>query len=236
MRSDLKAMINAMKKKVVTVVGASGTLGAYIVESLLQRGAHVRAMVRATSNRAKLEALGVSDFVVANLNDPVSLQGAIAAEPKASVVVSSAAGFTGHSARTNGDNSQTDTKGYQNLVDATKAAAIPRFILISILECDKAVGVPHFHQKYETEKYLAEQQQPYLALRAGAFLDRANDVVSEKVRKGIFPDILPGIPMALVYSRDIARYTTQAALDIPAGHFKFLRVWSVKFLHPRGRT
>ncbi|MHC2740118.1 transposase-like protein [Bradyrhizobium liaoningense] len=24
--------------------------------------------------------------------------------------------------------------------------------------------------------------------------------------------------------------------DLPAGHFKFLRVWSVKFLHPRGRT
>ncbi|MEY9599435.1 hypothetical protein ABIF74_004127 [Bradyrhizobium japonicum] len=24
--------------------------------------------------------------------------------------------------------------------------------------------------------------------------------------------------------------------SIPAGHFKFLRVWSVKFLHPRGRT
>jgi hypothetical protein len=24
--------------------------------------------------------------------------------------------------------------------------------------------------------------------------------------------------------------------EIPAGHFKFLRVWSVKFLHPRGRT
>ncbi|MEY9421048.1 hypothetical protein ABIF69_007490 [Bradyrhizobium japonicum] len=24
--------------------------------------------------------------------------------------------------------------------------------------------------------------------------------------------------------------------EVPAGHFKFLRVWSVKFLHPRGRT
>ncbi|MHC2283991.1 transposase [Bradyrhizobium diazoefficiens] len=24
--------------------------------------------------------------------------------------------------------------------------------------------------------------------------------------------------------------------QLPAGHFKFLRVWSVKFLHPRGRT
>ncbi|MEY9402295.1 NAD(P)-dependent dehydrogenase (short-subunit alcohol dehydrogenase family) [Bradyrhizobium japonicum] len=25
-------------------------------------------------------------------------------------------------------------------------------------------------------------------------------------------------------------------VQLPAGHFKFLRVWSVKFLHPRGRT
>ncbi|MHC2392054.1 hypothetical protein ACVMFA_002719 [Bradyrhizobium liaoningense] len=28
----------------------------------------------------------------------------------------------------------------------------------------------------------------------------------------------------------------EIATGIPAGHFKFLRVWSVKFLHPRGRT
>jgi len=50
---------------------------------------------------------------------------------------------------------------------------VPRFVLISILECDKAPNVPHFHQKYVTELYLAEKKQPYLALRAGAFLDRA---------------------------------------------------------------
>jgi uncharacterized protein YbjT (DUF2867 family) len=191
-------------------------LGAYIVEALLEKGAHVRAMVRATSNRAKLEALGVTDFVVADLNDATSLQSAMTAEPPASVVVASAAGFTGHSARTKGDNSRTDTDGYRNLVDAAKNAGVPRFVLISILECDKAPGVPHFYQKFETEKYLAEKQQPYLALRAGAFLDRAKDIVPERVRKGVFPDILPGVPMALVYSRDLARYTAQAALDVPA--------------------
>ncbi|MGC0394886.1 MULTISPECIES: hypothetical protein [Bradyrhizobium] len=28
----------------------------------------------------------------------------------------------------------------------------------------------------------------------------------------------------------------QGIFAFPAGHFKFLRVWSVKFLHPRGRT
>ena len=205
-----------MDDRTVTVVGASGTLGGDIVKALLQKGAKVRAMVRATSDRTKLEALGITDFVVADLNDPKSLQQAMAAEPRAVAVVASAAGFTAHSARTKADNSRTDTDGYRNLVDAAKAAEIPRFILISILECDKARGVPHFYQKFETEKYLAEKGLPYLALRAGAFLDRARDVVPQNLRKGVFPDILPGVPMALVYSRDLARYAAQAALDLPA--------------------
>jgi uncharacterized protein YbjT (DUF2867 family) len=200
---------------IVTVVGATGTLGGHIVEALLERGAHVRAMVRATSDRTRLEALGVTDFVVADLNDPASLHRIMAVEPVATAVVASAAGFTGHSALTKGDNSRADTDGYRSLVDATRSAGVPRFILISILECDKAPGVPHFYQKFETERYLAEKGQPYLALRAGAFLDRAKDIVPDKVRNGVFPDILPGVPMALTYSRDLARYTAQAALDVP---------------------
>ena len=205
-----------MDTRTVTVVGATGTLGGHIVEALLRKGARVRAVVRATSNRARLEALGVTDFVVADLNDAASLQRALTSEPRAAAVVASAAGFSAHSALTKGDNSRTDTLGYRSLVDAAKYAGIPRFVLISILECDKATGVPHFYQKYETEKYLAEKRQPYLALRAGAFLDRAKDVVPERVRKGVFPDILPGVPMALVYSRDLARYAAEAALEIPA--------------------
>ncbi len=203
-------------KRLVTVVGASGTLGTAIVQSLLERGAQVRAMVRATSNRAKLEGLGVKDFVVADLNDPASLKRALIAEPRAEAVIASAAGFTVHSRRTKGDNSRTDTEGYRNLVDAAKDAGVPRLILISILECDKAPSVPHFRQKYMTEQYLAEKRQPYLALRAGAFLDRARDVVAVQVPKGVFPDIVPGVAMSMIYSLDLAQYAAQAALDVPA--------------------
>ena len=202
--------------RTVTVVGASGTLGTSIVRSLLERGVQVRAMVRPTSNRAKLEALGVTDFVVADLNDPASLQRALTAEPRAEAVIASAAGFTVHSRRTKGDNSKADTEGYRNLVDAAKAADVPRLILISILECDNAPGVPHFRQKLMAEQYLAEKGQPYLALRAGAFLDRARDVVAAQVPKGVFPDIVPGVAMSMIYSLDLARYAVQAALDVPA--------------------
>lgn len=204
-------------QKTVLVVGASGTLGSHIVEALIEKGAHVRAMVRATSNRERLKALGVTDFVVGDLNDPTSLEQVMAAEPRADAVVSSAAGFTAHSARTKADNSRTDTEGYRSLVDAAKRAGVPRFVLISILACDKAPGIPHFSQKCATEKHLAKVGLPYLSLRAGAFLDRARDIVPERLAKGEFPDILPGVPMALVYSRDLARYAAQAAVDLPDG-------------------
>jgi uncharacterized protein YbjT (DUF2867 family) len=172
-------------------------------------------MVRATSDRTKLEAIGVTEFVVADLRDASSLQRAMTAEPRAEAVIASAAGFSAHSARTKGDNSQADTEGYRDLVDAVKSAGVPRFILISILECDKAPDLPHFSQKLMAEKYLAEQRQPYLALRGGAFLDRAQDVVAPKVRKGVFPDIVPGVALDMIYSPDLARYAAEAALDLP---------------------
>jgi uncharacterized protein YbjT (DUF2867 family) len=205
-----------MATRIVTVVGASGTLGSEIVRALLEKGARVRAMVRATSDRTKLESLGVTEFLVADLRDATSMQRAMTAEPRAEAVVASAAGFSVHSARTKGDNSRTDTEGYRNLVDAAKNAGVPRVVLISILECDRAPDVPHFSQKLVTEKYLAEKRQPYLALRAGAFLDRAQDVVAPKVRKGVFPDIVPGVALDMIYSPDLARYAAEAALDLPA--------------------
>jgi uncharacterized protein YbjT (DUF2867 family) len=173
-------------------------------------------VVRDTSDRTKLESLGVTEFLVADLMDATSLQRALTVEPRAEAVVASAAGFTAHSARTKGDNSRTDTEGYRNLVDAAKSARVPRVILISILECDKAPDVPHFSQKFVTEKYLAEKRQPYLALRAGAFLDRAQDVVALRVQKGVFPDIVPGVALDMIYSPDLARYAAEAALDLPA--------------------
>ncbi len=58
-----------MEKKVVAVVGASGYLGQKIVKALLEQGAEVRALVRATSDRTRLEALGVADYAVGDKMD-----------------------------------------------------------------------------------------------------------------------------------------------------------------------
>ena len=144
--------------------------------------------------------------------NPVSLKEALSPKHGFDAIVSSAAGYTKH---TKGDNPETDTMGYKNLVDATKAAGIPRFVLISILESDKAVNVPHFHNKYLIEQYLKEKGQPFIVLRAGAFLDQTPDLILSKITKGILPVFFEGVDYGTIYTPDLARYTAMAAVSLP---------------------
>jgi len=203
---------HTMNQKVVTVVGATGSLGKKIVQALVAMDVRVRALVRPTSNRKELEKLGVTDFVIGDMLDPASLLKALSADPKTDAIIACAAGYTRH---TKGDNPKIDTEGYRNLVDATKAAGIPRFVLISILECDKAPNVPHFYHKYLVEKYLRGKGQPFIALRAGAFLDQTRDFVLAKIQKGVFPAFVSGAAYGMIYTPDLARYAALAAASIP---------------------
>ncbi|MEI8093422.1 MAG: NAD(P)H-binding protein [Spirochaetales bacterium] len=201
-----------MDGKIVTVVGATGALGLEIAKALLAKGAQVRALVRATSDRTALSAAGVTDFVVADLLDPGTLQKALSSEPRAVAVVASAAGYTAH---TKGDTAKVDTEGYHNLIDACKNAGLGRFVLISILECDKATTVPHFYNKFVAESYLQKRKQTYLALRAGAFLDQSKDLVAAGLKNGVYPEFVPGATLGMIYTPDLAKYAAQAALELP---------------------
>jgi uncharacterized protein YbjT (DUF2867 family) len=201
-----------MEEKIVAVAGATGYLGLKIVQALLTQGTRVKALVRAASDRTRLEALGVSDFAVGDMMDRASLKAALSLEPHADALVASAAGYTRHS---KGDSPDTDTEGYRNLVDASKDAGLRRFVLISILECDKAVDVPHFYRKYLVEEYLKERKLPFIALRAGAFLDQARDMALPRLKEGIYPELFRGIALGMVYTPDLARYAALAATSLP---------------------
>ena len=200
-----------MNAKKVVVAGATGNLGSKIVKALIDEGAEVTAMVRALSNRSKLEEMGVKNFVIGDMMDKDSLKEALSTSHGFDSIISSAAGYTRHS---KGDSKTTDTLGYQNLVDAVKTAGIPRFVLISILECDKADSVPHFLNKYRIEKYLAEKQQPFIALRAGAFFDWSEEPMLKKIRNGIVPVFFNDVDYGTIYTNDLARYAAIAATSL----------------------
>src|SRR5258705_3850487 len=201
-----------MSAKKVIVVGATGKLGSKIVKALIQQKAEVTAMVRATSNRSNLEEIGVKNFVIGDMLNKPSLKNALSSSYGFDAIVANAAGYTRHS---KGDSTDTDTIGYRNLVDATKEAGIPRFVLISILESDKAVNVPHFHNKYLIEKYLAEKKQPYIALRPGAFYDWADDSLIKRIKNGVVPMFFYGVDYGTIYTPDLARYASLAATSVP---------------------
>ena len=148
----------------VLVVGATGALGHQIAERLLANGKRVRALVRPTSNTQALQAAGV-ELALGDLMRPESLRRAL---DNVDSVVSSAAGYTGH---TPGDTIDTDYAGNENLADAAADAGVRRFVFTSILTCDQTPNVPHFWAKKLMEDRLAERGVPFVSLRPGAFLD-----------------------------------------------------------------
>jgi putative NADH-flavin reductase len=83
-----------MHSKKVIVAGATGSLGNKIVKELLDQGAEVTAMVRASSNRSKLVEIGVKNFVVGDMMDRASLRQALSPEYGFDVIIASAAGYT----------------------------------------------------------------------------------------------------------------------------------------------
>src|SRR3954465_1389065 len=62
----------------ILVAGATGNLGGEICRRLRERGKPVRAMVRTTSDKARVEKLQQSgvELIIADLKDPGSLEAA----------------------------------------------------------------------------------------------------------------------------------------------------------------
>ncbi len=192
----------------VLLVGATGDLGGRTLRALRARGKVVRALVRPGSDVSGLPKEGV-EVVRGDMLDPPSLDRAMSG---VSAVISSAIGY---SRRKKGDSLRTDFDGNHNLVDAAKKAAVPRFVLLSILACDQAPDVPHFWAKKVTEDYLQQQGVPFVALRPGAFLGapsgRYREWMLSALRKGQVMGMTQGnVRMTYIAPDEVARALAMA--------------------------
>ena len=114
----------------ILVVGATGFLGTEICRQLTAKGKPVKAMVRSTSDEAKvgqLKNFGV-ELVQGDLRDRASLQ---AACQGITAVISTASSMP-FSYQPEENNIQTvDLEGLTNLISAAQAASVSRFIYTS---------------------------------------------------------------------------------------------------------
>ena len=126
-------------------------------------GNSVRALVRPGSDAHRLEA--GATIALGDVMDPASLDRAMEGVDG---VVTSTPGYTRHR---KGDTAATDTAGNANLIDAAHRAGVRRFVLTSILPCDRTPDVPHFWHKKLAEDRLERLGVPFVALRPRAFVD-----------------------------------------------------------------
>ncbi len=190
----------------VLVVGATGTLGRQIVRRALDEGHEVRCMVRSAQRAGFLREWGV-ELVRGNLTQPDTLPPALEG---VDAVIDAATARPSESVQT------VDWQGKVNLIQATQAAGVKRFIFISILNSEKFPHVPLMNVKRCTEKFLAESGLDYTILQPCGFLQgligQYAIPILEKQSIWVMGE---AAPTAYMDTQDIAKFAVKA-LSTPA--------------------
>ncbi len=149
----------------VLVVGATGLVGNEICRRIATRGESVRALVRATSSKERIDTLrscGVEIFVgdLKDSNSIISLcQGVNAVISTASSTLSRQAGDSIES---------VDAAGQMNLVNVAKAANVDRFVFLSFRR-SPGVRFPLGEAKREVEKAITSMN--FTVIQASWFME-----------------------------------------------------------------
>jgi NAD(P)-dependent dehydrogenase (short-subunit alcohol dehydrogenase family) len=207
-----------MSQKIL-LAGATGNLGGHIARALIARDAHVRAIVRPSSDSTKIAALlqlGI-EVVQCEMNDAKGLRKACEG---VDCVVSALAGLR-----------EVIIDAQKLLLDAAVAANVPRFIPSDFsLDFTKTVAGRNRNLDLRREFHIYLDQQPIQATTIfnGAFADMLTGEMPLILfkRKRILYWGNADLRMDMTTVADTAAYTAAAALD--ASTPRYLRIAGIQ--------
>jgi uncharacterized protein YbjT (DUF2867 family) len=216
---------------VILVVGSTGMVGSEVCRQLRAAGQPVRAMVRPTSDPAKVAALRDlgAEILQADLSDPVSL--AAACKGVQAVITTASAMPFSYVPDVNTPQI-TDQEGMIGLIDAARAAGVPQFVYTSFsgnidLDC------PLRNAKRAVEQHLQESGLTYTILRPSCFMEvwlgPAFGFDYPNAKATIFGT--GARPLSWIAYRDVARFAV-ASLDNPAARNAILEMGGPQALSP----
>jgi len=191
------------------VVGSTGTLGAEICRTLRARGRPVRALVRATSDRVRvqvLQSLGAEVFV-GDLRDATSLAHACAG---VRTVISATSAISS----TQPDNTiiEVDATGQITLARTALHSGVRRFIFISV-SSSFSLNCALIDAKRAVENHLLKSGIGFTILRPSAFMETwfgpvgGFDIAHRRAR--LLGDIDAGV--SYVSASDVAKFAAMSA-------------------------
>jgi uncharacterized protein YbjT (DUF2867 family) len=182
----------------ILVFGGTQGTGLETVKHLVAMHERVTVMVRATSDTAALKELGVN-IVTGDALDAESVKQAFTAAPfRAAVSV-----LGGH------NDYRVDGEGNKNVIDATKAAGVPRLVLVTSLGAGDSAASAPWYLSWALRLFMKD----YMAAKTAAEDHlRATDLDYTIVRPGwLLTSDKPGTPV-LVPETDKFSWITRADL------------------------
>lgn len=191
----------------IAVFGGTGKQGGAVIDSLLSRGAHVRALVRnPESERARSLAERGVELAHVEIGDTASLSTALQ-------------GVDAFFFMTTPENHtlaaiEGETRQGNALVDAAIKAAVPHVVFSSVGGAERDSGVPHFESKRRVEEHLEKSGLRVTYVRPVAFMENfafLGPTVenNELVLRMPLPD---DVPLQLVAVRDIGQLSASFLL------------------------
>jgi uncharacterized protein YbjT (DUF2867 family) len=177
----------------ILVTGATGNIGAQVVQHLVERGADVRALVRDPS-KASVPA-GV-DVVKGDFLDVDSLRTAFDGVSTLFLL-----------------NAVVPDEFTQALIalNVARAAGIERIVYLSVIHPDVYVNVPHFAGKFGVERMIEQMGLHATILRPAYFIQNDLMIKDAITGYGVYPMPVGDKGLAMIDVRDIAEI---AALEL----------------------
>jgi uncharacterized protein YbjT (DUF2867 family) len=185
-----------MQNGKILVVGATGRVGGAAVESHLEEGFEVRALVRRPEKGERLSAMG-AELAVGDATTPNTLEATVRG---CSGIFSALAAEPGR-----GASEDVEYRGNMNLLSAARSAEVGHFVYSSVHLADhplaKKVGAFREKARFEKELLAAEDVSSTI-LRPAILMETLDMMIQGPVA------FVPGRqrrPVSFVAARDIAR-------------------------------
>ncbi len=204
-----------MSHKIVSITGATGFVGRAVIQELLAKNFHIKALVRPGSARKAIQHKNIN-WIEGTLNNPISERSLCAG---ADTVIHMAGLVT---ARTKAEYYNVNADAVGNLVQAAANANVKRFIYLSSLAAQQSELSDYAGSKRAGEGQLARKigKMKGVVVRAPAVFgaeDKATAPFYALIKKGFLP--APGgrhwrsRKIGLVHVEDLAKFLTHDCLS-----------------------